>query len=143
LTALGTDRKVPGSRGVFPRGEALLARQRQADSEAHGEEPADPVLRAKYLDYCSARVADLLLRLTADEMYVLAQDAARELEGERGEPLSYTEIVRLATDRISKKLALPDFQRWVVEYLADPESFEKELLGLWETDFGATERELP
>jgi hypothetical protein len=94
------------------------------------------VLRAKYLDYCSARVADLLLRLTPDEMYVLAQDAARELEGRGDGPLSYTEIVRLATDRISRKLDLPDFPRWVVEYRADPESFEKELLGLWETDPG-------
>lgn len=117
---------------MFPPGEAALTRIGKSDQKGQGKEPSDPVLRAKYLDYCSARVADLLLRLTPDEMYVLAQDAARDLEGDA--PLSYTEIVRLATDRISTKLALPDFHRWVMDYRADPDSFEKELLGLWETE---------
>ena len=49
---------------------------------------ADPekVLRAKYLDYCSAQVADILLLLSPDEMFVLAQDAARDagLSGDFG-----------------------------------------------------------
>jgi hypothetical protein len=67
-------------------------------------------------------------------MYVLAQEAAHELEGKGTEPLSYTDIVRLATDRISTELALPDFQAWVEEYRADPVRFENELLGLWEVD---------
>ncbi len=44
----------------------------------------EKVLRAKYLDYCSAQVADILLLLSPDEMYVLAQDAAR-LEATHGD----------------------------------------------------------
>lgn len=124
---------------MFPRGEATLTRPGKTDPEVPLQEPSEPVLRAKYLDYCSARVADLLLRLTADEMYVLARDAAGELEDQGNEPLSYTDIVRLATDRISRKLALPDYHQWATEYRANPESFEKELLGLWETDLGATD----
>ncbi|HEY8467998.1 MAG TPA: hypothetical protein VIL18_00080 [Longimicrobiales bacterium] len=36
-------------------------------------EPADErILRAKYLDWCSAQVADRFLRLTPDEIYELA-----------------------------------------------------------------------
>jgi len=36
--------------------------------------PADPsILRGKYLDWCSARVAERFLRLTPDEIYQLAQ----------------------------------------------------------------------
>jgi hypothetical protein len=124
---------------VFPSGEATLTQSRNSESEVPAEEPSDPVLWAKYLDYCSARVAELLLRFTPDEMYVLAQDAARELEGDA--PLSYTDIVRLATDRISRKLALPDFHRWVQDYRSDPETIERELLGLWETETPPGDRE--
>ena len=40
------------------------------------ENEPEEVLRAKYLDYCSAQVADILLLLSPDEMFVLAQDAA-------------------------------------------------------------------
>ena len=104
---------------------------------------SDQTLRAKYLDYCSARVAELLIQLTADEMYLLAQDAARELDLENDESLSYTAIVRLATERIARKLSLPDFDTWVAEYREDPERFEQELLGLWESDVDAPEHSDP
>lgn len=93
----------------------------------------DLVLRAKYLDYCSARVADVLLRLSPDEMFLLAEEAARE-SGRRGDtPPSYDEIVRLATERISRTLTLPEYESWIREYRADPERFEREMLGLWES----------
>lgn len=112
--------------------------RKSAPREESGE-ASDRVLRAKYLDYCSAKVADLLLRLTPDEMYLLAQDAARELESDE-EPLSYTEIVRLSTDRISRKLAIPDFPAWLQQYRRDPQRFENELLGLWEAEMKTTGR---
>lgn len=105
-----------------------------------GVDSSEQTLRAKYLDYCSARVAELLLRLTADEMYLLAQDAARELDVENDESLSYNAIVRLATERIARELSLPDFQTWAAEYRKDPERFEQELLGLWESDLDASDR---
>ncbi|MFG1691004.1 hypothetical protein ACGF5M_02410 [Gemmatimonadota bacterium] len=93
---------------------------------------SEAVLQAKYLDYCSAQVADILLLLTPDEMYTLAQDAA----GESGEAddVTYDDIVRLATARILKKLALPPFESWCEEYLESPEKYEHEFLGLWESD---------
>ena len=101
--------------------------------------PAEPkgtwpekVLRAKYLDFCSARVADILLLLSPDEMFVLAQDAAREA-GLTGE-LGYETIVTLATERVSRKLALPPFDVWARDYLESPERYDQYLLGFWETE---------
>jgi len=99
--------------------------------ETKGKE-SEAVLRAKYLDYCSAQVADILLLLSPDEMFVLAQDAAREAGVALD--LSYDQIVELATGRVSRKLALPDFETWVREYEEDPERFEQLLMGLWESD---------
>jgi len=90
------------------------------------------VLQAKYLDYCSAQVADLLLYLSPDEIYLLAQRAHRE-EGGVGE-LSYVEMVRIATDWLSGKVALPPFDVWVVDYRAHPDRYEEYFMGLWETE---------
>jgi hypothetical protein len=90
------------------------------------------VLKAKYLDYCSAQVADILLLLTPDEMFVLAQEAARDA-GMSGD-LGYQEIVDLATGRVSRKLALPPFDVWVQDYLADPRRYDEYLMGLWESE---------
>lgn len=98
--------------------------------ESRGEE-ADSVLRAKYLDYCSAQVADTLVQLSPDEMYVLAEAAV----GEEGVPtdLSYAQVVQLATERVSRDLDLPPFEEWVKDYRAHPERYDDQLLGLWES----------
>lgn len=95
------------------------------------------VLRAKYLDYCSARVAEVLLGLTADEIYVLAQEAARSASGPV-EAFSYDRIVRLATARLSEKLSLPAFETWAEAYREDPARFDRELIGLWESELRAS-----
>lgn len=99
--------------------------------EKGSEEPLE-VLRAKYLDYCSAQVADLLLYLSPDEIYLLAHRAYRE-EGEEGD-LTYGEMVRIATDWLSKKVALPPFEVWLEDYRANPDSYEEYFLGLWESE---------
>lgn len=96
----------------------------------------DPVLRSKYLDYCSARVAEVLLRLSADEMYVLAQEVARESRLEPEDSFTYDEIVRLATWKISQTTPLPTLEEFELAYREDPERFESEMLGLWERDAG-------
>jgi hypothetical protein len=117
-----------------------LTGPRKPEPLGEREVSIDPVLRAKYLDYCSARVADLLLQLTPDEMFLLAQEAADELDADAREPLSYTRIVRLATDRISRKLDLPDLPTWIDAYRKDPQRYEREMLGLWETDLRTSNR---
>lgn len=92
------------------------------------------ILRAKYLDYCSAKVAETLLLLSPDEMYVLAQDAARDsLEEDEARP-TYPEMVRLATARVYEKLDLPLFKDWAEEYRKDPARFDEEILGLWQSE---------
>jgi len=103
------------------------------ESYTDGRE-SEEVLRAKYLDYCSAQVADILLLLSPDEMFVLAQDAAREA-GMSGD-LGYERIVELATGRVSRKLALPPFEIWVHDYRADPGRYEEYLMGFWESELG-------
>lgn len=103
----------------------------QNDDGSQG--PNESVLRAKYLDYCSARVAEALLLLSPDEMYVLANDALGDSGTSSNAPLSYDEAVRLATRRISSRLDLPDFDTWSARYRQDPARFERELIGLWKS----------
>lgn len=104
--------------------------------DPRGTEP-EAVLRAKYLDYCSAQVADILLLLSPDEMFVLAQDAAREA-GVSGD-MGYDQIVHLATGRVSRKLALPPFEVWAQDYEADPSRFDEQLMGFWESEVSSSD----
>ncbi len=89
-------------------------------------------LRAKYLDYCSAQVAEHLLALSPDEIYLLAE-ATHRRDGARGSP-SYDRMVQMATEGIVRRLALPEFARWAEQYTRDPALFESDLLGFWEDD---------
>jgi hypothetical protein len=95
-------------------------------------ELAKRVLRAKYLDYCSSQVAEHLLRLSPDEIYVLAQEALRAY-GRESEP-SYEQMVRLATEGVSQRLTLPLFEQWADEYERDPARYDDQLIGLWESE---------
>lgn len=118
----------------------MIAEGGSSPPKPSGKE-SEEVLRAKYLDYCSAQVADILLLLSPDEMFVLAQDAAREA-GLAGD-LSYDQIVDLATGRVSRKLALPAFEVWVREYQADPDRYDEHLMGFWESDLPDPDSEDP
>lgn len=101
-----------------------------------GSHESGDVLRAKYHDYCSAQLADLLLYLTPDDIYVLAQKASRD-SGSRGE-LSYMGMVDVATDWLARKVALPPFEVWVEDYRAHPERYDEYFMGLWEVDSRAS-----
>lgn len=90
------------------------------------------ILRAKYHDYCSAQLADLLLYLSPDEIYLLAQKAARELGREGGD--SYADTVALATEWLSSRAPLPPFEIWVEDYEAHPERYDTYFMGLWESE---------
>jgi len=92
----------------------------------------DPVLRAKYRDYCSARVADALLTLSPDEVYTLAESEARATG--QVPPETFSDRVSLATGRIRERLNLPEFDEWVRLYRKDPEAFEPFLMGFWESE---------
>jgi len=92
-----------------------------------------PVLRAKYLDYCSAQLAELLLYLSPDEIFVLAEKVSRS-DPSTDPPHSYSHMVEVATGWLSERIALPTFEIWARDYLAHPERYEGSLLGLWESD---------
>ena len=107
------------------------------ESEPEGRKRPDvgdemAILRAKYLDYCSAQLADLLLYLSPDEIFLVAEKAARE-RGEAGAG-SYTEMVQTATEWLTRRVSLPPFEVWVEDYRAHPQQYENYLMGLWESE---------
>lgn len=100
----------------------------------HDRVDAEEILRAKYMEYCSAQIADLLLYLTPDEIYLLAEKASRE-GGRRDAPeRGYSSLVRDATRWLSMRVALPPFEIWRDDYRAHRERYESYLMGLWESD---------
>ena len=102
------------------------------DAGQSGAEEPVSVLRAKYHDYCSAQVADLLVYMSPDEIYLLAHRAYRE-EG-RNDDVSYAEMVRVATEWLGKRVALPPFDVWVEDYKKHPDRYEEYFMGLWKDD---------
>jgi len=103
-----------------------------AKAEAEREELE--VLRAKYHDYCSAQLADLLLYLSPDEIYLLAQKASRDILDTPPEA-AYAQMVELATAWLARKVALlPPFEIWLEDYRAHPDRYEEYLMGLWESE---------
>ncbi len=91
------------------------------------------VLRAKYLDYCSAQLADLLLYLSPDEIFVLAEKVSSSDPGPES-PHSYSHIVEVATSWLADRVALPTFEVWARDYTAHPERYEAYFMGLWESE---------
>jgi hypothetical protein len=92
------------------------------------------VLRAKYHDYCSAQIADLLIYMSPDEIYLLAQRASRE-DGRKSDT-SYMETVLVATEWLSRRVALPPFELWLEDYREHPERYEEYFMGLWKSEEG-------
>lgn len=101
---------------------------------SHNAVPANQVLRAKYLEYCSAQLADLLLYLSPDEIYLLAERAGRLSGTDESGPDSYGGMVARATGWLASRVALPPFDVWLDDYRRHPERYEAYLMGLWEAD---------
>jgi hypothetical protein len=108
------------------------------------EPSEDEVLRAKYLDWCSAKVAERFLRLTPEEIYELAQraspgaDAIPDVapavalhEGVSTAPLTFRGVVERVTAVLTDELDLPSFDEWRTSYIVNPAPYDDELLGLW------------
>lgn len=98
-------------------------------------------MRAKYLDWCSAQVADYFVALTPEEIFDLAERAGREDPVLPPRPLSssgggldlttYREMVERVTGVLAEQLSLPDFDAWLELYRRDPAAVEARLLGFW------------
>jgi hypothetical protein len=79
----------------------------------------DPVLRAKYLDYCSAQISEVFLSLTDERTYQLMEEAAHEANLAVG-ALSFQAMMQLVTRKLRKSVPLPDLETWIAEYTEDP-----------------------
>jgi hypothetical protein len=119
--------------------------------------PDERELRAKYFDWCSARLADRFLALSPDEIFEVAERASHGREPERdalvangasvesngalesshssnfSNAWSEPETFRALVARVAEVLAdtLPPFEEWVIAYRQAPERFDDELLGFW------------
>jgi hypothetical protein len=96
------------------------------------DEADERTLRAKYLDWCSARVAERFLDLSAEEIYALAQPSS-EPSSSLPSPAeaSYRVLVQRATEALLGQLSLPVFEEWRRQYEASPAVFDAEMLGFW------------
>jgi hypothetical protein len=93
----------------------------------------DRVLRAKYLDYCSARISEVFLSLTDEHTYQLMEEAAHEADLTVG-ALSFQAMMQLVTHKLRQSVPLPDMETWIMEYSEYPERYDPYLLGLWESE---------
>ena len=100
------------------------------------------MLRAKYLDWCSAQVADHFLALSPDEIFELAERSSREdvpteerpaspVQPDTDELSSYRGVVERVTEVLTQQLDLPTFAEWVELYRSNPGAVEARLLGFW------------
>jgi hypothetical protein len=103
-----------------------------SSKEPLDSEESEAILRAKYLDYCSAQLADLLLYLTPDQIFLVAQQASGE--GDPRGDASYLSMMEVATEWLSSRVPLPPFEIWVEDYRAHPDLYEAYLMGLWESE---------
>lgn len=124
----------------------------------------DSELRAKYLDWCSARLAERFLDLSPEEIYALArpESSVEPSDSETGDAgmstgpsasvrpapshvapslprptdEGYRALVQRVTEALLRRTSLPTFEQWAEAYAESPERFEAELLGFWKDAVG-------
>lgn len=99
-------------------------------STDQADDAEETVLRAKYADFCSAQITEVFLSLTDERIYELVEEEARS-QGVRKGSLGFRTMVKLATKRLRDSVPLPDYVTWKRDYQAEPERYERYLLGLW------------
>lgn len=105
------------------------------------DEIGDRTRRAKYLDWCSARLAERFLDLTPEQIYQLARPEEVKRTSDTGGagrmtlPLpthqDYRALVQRVTDVLLEQTPLPTYEQWSAAYDETPERFDVELLGFW------------
>ena len=103
---------------------------RRGTGSAPSDAPSEAELRAKYLEYCSARISEVFLSLSDEKTYALLEEAARE-SGADLASLGFQSKMQMVTGKLRESVPLPDFESWSAEYLEHPERVEPFLLGLW------------
>lgn len=110
-------------------------------------------LRLRYLDWCSTQVARRFLELSHDEVWLRSHFAASlpprsDDPPQSGTPATaveripgYLDVVRRTALLLARELELPTFDHWKESYLANPEAFERDMLGMETGKEGAGKRE--
>jgi hypothetical protein len=87
------------------------------------DDATDRDIKARYLDYCAARISEVFLSLSEERTYQLMEEAAREAGLEIGS-LGFPEMMDLVTQRMRRSVPLPEFDTWLREYNESPETFD-------------------
>ena len=105
------------------------------------DERVGNTLRAKYLDWCSARIAERFLTLEPEEIYAMARPAESAETGHvsSGAGESYRVLVQRVTESLLRRMSLPAFEEWSRQYAADPARYDGEMLGFWKDPSGGDE----
>jgi hypothetical protein len=110
-----------------------------------GTRSDEAILRAKYLDWCSARIAERFLALSPDEIYQLAERATHGQTDSVG-PLAslssysadsdsaFHALVARVTSVLADEMELPTLDEWMAAYSEAPEEFDDEMLGFWKEE---------
>jgi len=98
--------------------------------ESDTEPPSESELRAKYLEYCSARISEVFMSLSDERTYQFLEEAASEA-GLDLASLGFQEKMRIVSAKLRDSIPLPGFAAWAAEYREHPERFEPILIGLW------------
>jgi hypothetical protein len=110
-----------------------------------GTRSDEAILRAKYLDWCSARIAERFLALSPDEIYQLAERATHgqtdsvgplaSLSYYNSEPQSsFNAQIARVTGVLADSMELPTLEEWMAAYTEAPEEFDDEMLGFWKEE---------
>lgn len=94
------------------------------------EPPSESEVRAKYLEYCSARISEVFLSLSDERTYQLLEEATSEA-GLDLASLGFQEKMRIVSAKLRDSIPLPAFVEWAAEYREHPERFEPIFIGLW------------
>ena len=99
---------------------------------------SDDELRVRYLDWCSSQVAKRFLELSHDDVWFRSNNAASAPSPspdslQSFSPLDripdYLDVVRKTALQLAREMNLPEFAEWRERYLANPATYNGEILG--------------
>jgi hypothetical protein len=107
-----------------------------------GQKSEDAILRAKYLDWCSARIADRFLALSPDEIYQLAERATHGQADQAGPLASLSSFISRSPEAPDWHAAIDSAVSVVAEYPSTDSAVFRALVARV-TEVLADEMELP
>jgi hypothetical protein len=98
-------------------------------------EASSETLRARYYDWCSAKIVERIFQLSLEEVWYRAVHVPAQSDGvaaaEEAEAVlsrNVVDLVRSLAEQVARELHLPAFEEWVQAYRQDPHRFDQEIL---------------